>query len=193
MENVMKKNICVYCSSSEYLDEKFYKVAYEFGKMIAKSGDNLVYGGSTCGCMGRVANGVLENGGKVIGIIPKAIMEKGIANPEASEIIVSNDMNDRKMMMEEKADAFVALPGSFGTMDEIFQVIVTKQLSYHKKAIVFLNVDGYYDPLFAMIENFYKYGFARDFNRELYHISNSVEDAIEYLDKYVEKEFVFKY
>lgn len=120
-------------------------------------------------------------------------MEKGIANPDASEIIVSNDMNDRKMMMEEKADAFVALPGSFGTMDEIFQVIVTKQLSYHKKAIVFLNVDGYYDPLFDMIENFYKYGFARDFNRELYHISNSVEDSMEYLDKYVEKEFVFKY
>ncbi len=189
----MKKNICVYCSSSEYLEEKFYKVAYKFGEMIAKTGNNLVYGGSTCGCMGKVANGVLDNGGNVIGIIPKAIMEKGIANPEASEIIVSNDMNDRKMMMENKADAFVALPGSFGTMDEIFQVIVTKQLSYHKKAIVFLNVDGYYDPLFAMIENFYKYGFARDFNRELYHISNTIEDAAEYLENYVEKEFVFKY
>lgn len=189
----MKKNICVYCSSSEYLDEKFYKTAYDFGKAIAESGNDLVYGGSTCGCMGRVANGVLENGGNVIGIIPKAIMEKGIANPDASEIIISEDMNDRKKMMEDKADAFVALPGSFGTMDEIFQVIVTKQLSYHKKAIVFLNVDGYYDPLFEMIENFYKYGFARDFNRELYFIANSPEDAIDYLSSYTEKEFVFKY
>lgn len=189
----MNKNICVYCSSSEYLDEKFYKVAYEVGEMIAKSGDSLVYGGSTCGCMGRVANGVLENGGKVIGIIPKAIMEKGIANPDASEIIVSNDMNDRKMMMEEKAYAFVALPGSFGTMDEIFQVIVTKQLSYHKKAIVFLNVDGYYNPLFEMIENFYKYRFAREFNRELYYIANSPKEVADYLANYTEKEFVFKY
>ena len=189
----MKKNICVYCSSSEYLDEKFYKLAYELGAQIAKANYNLVYGGSTCGCMGKVAEGALNNGGSVTGIIPKAIMEKGVSNPNSSEVIISNDMNDRKQMMEEKADIFVALPGSFGTMDEIFQVIVTKQLAYHRKAIIFLDLDDYYKPLFEMFENFYKFGFAREFNRELYYITNNIEDVINYCNNYTEKEFVFKY
>lgn len=189
----MGKNICVYCSSSNYLDDKFYKLGYEFGKQIAIKGHNLVYGGSTCGLMGKVAQGVLDNGGKVTGIIPRAIMEKGVVNPEASEVIISNDMNDRKQLMEEKADIFVALPGSFGTMDEIFQVIVTKQLSYHKKGIIFIDIDDYYKPLFAMIENFYTYGFAKDFNRELYFITDNIDDAISYCNTYQEKEFEFKY
>ena len=187
------KNICVYCSSSEYLDEKFYNIAYELGEKIAKNGDTLVYGGSNCGCMGKVANGVLANNGKVVGIIPQAIVDKGVTSPVSSEIIISKDMNDRKQMMEQKADIFIALPGSFGTMDEIFQVIVTKQLSYHSKGIIFINVDNYYQPLFDMIENFYKYGFAREFNRELYYICDNVDDAINYCNNYVEKEFVFKY
>lgn len=189
----MKKNICVYCSSSNYLSENFYTTAYEVGKNIAKNGYNLVYGGSTYGCMGKVAEGVLDNGGTVTGIIPKAILEKGVSNPKNSEIIVSKDMNDRKQLMEEKADIFLALPGSFGTLDEIIQVIVTKQLSYHKKAIIFLDIDNYYKPLFDMFENFYKYGFARDFNRELYFIANSVEEVFEYCSNYTEKEFEFKY
>ena len=189
----MNKNICVYCSSSDYLDSKFYENAYELGVKIAKNGDCLIYGGSTCGMMGKVAQGVLDNNGKVTGIIPKAIMEKGISNPHASEIIISNDMNDRKQMMEKKADVFIALPGRFGTMDEIFQVIVTKQLSYHKKAIIFLDCFNYYKPLFDMIENFYKYGFAKEFNRELYFIAKNVDEAITYCNNYTEKEFVFKY
>ncbi len=189
----MNKNICVYCSSSNYLSDEFYKVAYDLGERIAKNGDTLVYGGSTCGCMGKVAEGVINNNGKVVGIIPKAIMEHGISNHRASEIIISEDMNDRKQMMEEKADIFIALPGSFGTMDEIFQVIVTKQLSYHKKGIIFIDVDNYYKPLFEMFENFYKYGFAREFNRELYFIAKSPEEAINYCNNYTEKEFVFKY
>lgn len=189
----MTKNICVYCSSSNYLDEKFYQIGYELGKQIAENRYNLVYGGSTCGIMGKVADGVLANGGKVTGIIPKTIMEKGISNPSASEIIVSENMNDRKQMMEEKADIFIALPGSFGTMDEIFQVIVTKQLSYHRKGIIFLDVDDYYKPLFEMMENFYKYGFAKDFNRELYFIAHSVEEVMNYCQNYTEKEFEFKY
>jgi len=189
----MTKNICVYCSSSDYLDKKFYETAYILGKKIAENGYNLVYGGSTCGIMGKVADGVLDNGGTVTGIIPKAIMEKGVSNPKNSNVIITNDMNDRKQLMEEKADIFLALPGSFGTLDEIMQVVVTKQLSYHKKAIIFLDIDNYYKPLFKMFENFYKYGFAKEFNRELYYITDSVDDVFDYCAKYVEKEFVFKY
>ncbi|MCR5260419.1 MAG: TIGR00730 family Rossman fold protein [Candidatus Gastranaerophilales bacterium] len=189
----MTKNICVYCSSSDYLDNKFYETAYLLGKKIAENGYNLIYGGSTFGIMGKVADGVINNGGSVTGIIPKAIMAKGVSNPKNSNVIITNDMNDRKQIMEEKADIFLALPGSFGTLDEIMQVIVTKQLSYHKKAIIFLDIDNYYKPLFEMFENFYKYGFAKDFNRELYYITDSLEDVFDYCSKYVEKEFVFKY
>ena len=189
----MKKNICVYCSSIYYLDEIFYKAAYETGEQIAKNGYNLIYGGSTCGCMGKLAEGVLNNGGSVTGIIPEAIMAKGVSNPNNSNVIISKDMNDRKQLMEEKADFFIALPGSFGTLDEIIQVIVTKQLSYHKKAIIFLDINDYYKPLFEMFENFYKFGFAKEFNRELYYIAHSVEEVFEYCRTYKEKEFVFKY
>ena len=189
----MKKTICIYCSSSNHLEEKFYKSAYETGKAIAESGYNLVYGGSDCGCMGKVAQGVLNHGGFVTGIIPRAIIDKGVKSPDLSEVIVTNDMNDRKKLMEEKADIFIALPGSFGTLDEIMQVIVTKQLSYHKKAIIFLDIDDYFKPLFEMFENFYKYGFAQEFNRELYFIAKNVDEAMEYCNNYVEKEFVFKY
>jgi uncharacterized protein (TIGR00730 family) len=143
--------------------------------------------------MGKLAQGVLDNGGEVTGIIPQAILDKGVQNPSLSQIIVSKDMNDRKQIMEEKADAFIALPGSFGTMDELFQVIVTKQLSYHKKPIVIININDFYKPLFQMIENFYKYNFAKDFNRELYYIADNNCDALNYIANYVEKEFVFKY
>ncbi|ORX60943.1 putative lysine decarboxylase [Piromyces finnis] len=189
----MDKTICVYCSSSNSLDEKYYKIAYELGSVLAKEGCNLVYGGSTRGCMGKVAQGFLDHHGKVTGIIPQALMDKeGIVNPPGAEIIVTKDMNIRKQLMEEKANIFIALPGSFGTLDEIIQVIVTKQLSYHKKAIVFLDVDNYYKPLFEMFENFYKNGFSKDICRDLYFVAKDVADVVDYCKNYVEKEFEYK-
>jgi len=189
----MNKNICVYCSSSNSLDEKYYKIAYELGSVLAKEGCSLVYGGSTRGCMGKVAQGFLDNNGKVTGIIPQVLNEKkGIENPPGAEIIVTKDMNIRKQLMEEKADVFLALPGSFGTLDEIIQVIVTKQLSYHKKAIIFLDVDNFYEPLFDMFENFYKNGFAKDICRELFFVAKNVNEVVEYCKNYVEKEFEYK-
>ncbi|KAL6599440.1 putative lysine decarboxylase [Neocallimastix sp. 'constans'] len=188
----MTKNICVYCSSSNSLEDKFYKVAYDMGTAIAKEGYNLVYGGSTRGCMGKVAEGVLDHGGSVTGIIPQAILDR-VMNPQNIEVIVTKDMNDRKKLMEEKADIFVALPGSFGTLDEIIQVIVTKQLSYHKKAVVFLNLDDYYRPLFDMFDNFYKFNFANEYSRQLYYVANTVDDIMNYCRNYKEKEFDYKF
>jgi len=188
-----KKNICVYCSSSNYLDEKFYIAAYELGEKMALSGYNLVYGGTTVGTMGKVAEGVLKNGGEVIGVIPHRIEKMGLSHPNASKVIVTKDMRDRKAKMEELADMFIALPGSFGTLEEISEIIVGKQLSYHNKAIVFLNVDNFYQPLFEMFEKYYKLGFAKEANRELYFIANNTDEAINYLNKYQPKEFVFKY
>ena len=104
--------------------------------------------------------------------------------------VEKSGLGSRKQMMEEKADIFLALPGSFGTLDEIMQVIVTKQLSYHKKAIIFFDIDNYYKPLFNMFENFYQYGFAREFNRELYFITDRIDGIFEYCSQYEEKEFI---
>jgi len=188
-----KQNICVYCSSSNGLDKKFYDAASKLGEKIAKEGFNLVYGGTIVGTMGKVAEGVLNNGGEVIGVIPERIEQMGLKHPNASKVIVTKDMRDRKAKMEELADMFIALPGSFGTLEEISEIIVGKQLSFHNKAIVFLNIDGFYDPLFELFEKYYKLGFAKEMNRELYHISNSIDETIEYLKSYKAKEFVFKY
>lgn len=188
----MKKTICVYCSSSNNLDKKFYDIAAALGEKIAHEGFNLVYGGSCVGCMGTVANSAAKYGAHVTGIMPKIFSNLGIENKNISKSIIVEDMNERKIQMENLADFFVALPGSFGTMDEIFQVIVTKQLSYHKKGIVFLNVDGFYDPLFAMFENFYKFGFATEQNKELFHIATTVDEVIDYCKNYQEKDFVLK-
>ncbi len=188
----MKKTICVYCSSSNHLDKKFYDIASALGEKIATEGFNLVYGGSNVGCMGVVSTSAAKHGAYVTGIMPKVFENCGIINENISKNIITEDMNDRKIQMENLADFFVALPGSFGTMDEIFQVIVTKQLSYHKKGIVFLNVDGFYDPLFAMFENFYKFGFASEQNKELFHIATTVDEVIVYCKNYIEKDFALK-
>lgn len=188
-----KKNVCVYCSSSNYLDEKFYGVASELGEKLAKSGYNLVYGGSTCGCMGKVAESILKSGGEVIGVIPERIQNMGLSHPQLSELIITKDMRERKAKMEELSDMFIALPGSFGTLEEISEIIVAKQLSYHNKAVVFLNFENFYGPLFEMYEKYYKYGFAKEANRELYFIADNTDEAVNYLNNYRAKEFVFKY
>ena len=188
----MNKNICVFCSSSNSVDDKYYKIAYDLGSVLAKEGYNLIYGGSKRGCMGKVAEGFLNNNAKVTGVIPQVFIDKGLGNPEGAEVIVTKDMNIRKQIMEEKADIFLALPGSFGTLDEIIQVIVTKQLSYHKKAIIFLDVDDFYKPLFELFENFYKNGFAYEGCRELFFIAKTIEDVVDYCKNYVEKDFFLK-
>lgn len=188
-----KKNVCVYCSSSNHLSENFYQAASELGEKLAKSGYNLVYGGSTCGCMGKIAQSVLDNGGEVIGVIPERIQNMGLSHPKISKLIITKDMRDRKATMEEISDMFVALPGSFGTLEEISEIIVAKQLSFHKKAVVFLNTDNFYAPLFEMFEKYYKLGFAKEMNRELYFIAENADETVNYLNTYTAKDFVFKY
>lgn len=189
----MIKNICVYCSSSSSLEEKFYKFSEAIGEKIAREGYNLVYGGSKVGTMGVLANAAIKNGAEVTGVIPKKIYEKGLLNPELADTIITANMRERKAAMEELADAFIAIPGGFGTFDEIFEIIVEKQLGYHKKAIVFIDLDGFYAPLFQMFENIYKFNFAKEDTRELYHIANSIEEAFNYLANYKQTEYTMKW
>ena len=188
-----KKNICVYCSSSNYLDEKFYVVSQELGEKIALNGFNMVYGGTTVGMMGVVANNALKNGAEVLGVIPERIADFGLKHPELAKVIVTKDMRERKATMEKFADVFISMPGGFGTFEEVFEILVAKQLGYHDKPIIFLNFDGYYDNMIKMFDTVYENKFAKEEMKNLYFIANTVDEIFEYIKTYQPKEFVHKW
>ena len=166
----MQKAICVYCASSNAVAPGFFKVASELGVLIARHDYALVYGGTNVGLMGAVAKGVHQEGGKVIGVLPKPIRELGIAYQLADELIVTGDLRERKAAMEAKSDAFVALPGGFGTLEELLEVITLKQLRLHTKPIILVNTEGFYDPLIALFEHIYEHRFAKPHHRKLYEV-----------------------
>ena len=180
----MIRSVTVYCSSSDKLAEVFVDSARDLGRAIAKSGWKLVYGGNDVGNMGTLAGGAREAGGCVIGVTPKLFVESNSADKKCDELIVTDGMRDRKAILEERGDAFIALPGGLGTFEEIFEIICGKQLRYHNKAIVLLNIENYYDPLLAMIDHGEKLKFIRPRAKELYHVAKSVPEAIEYLKDY---------
>lgn len=188
-----KKTICVYCSSSNNLDEKFYKVSQELGERLALNGYNMVYGGTTVGMMGVIANNALKNGAEVIGVIPERIAEFGLKHPALAKVIITKDMRERKATMEKYADIFVAMPGGFGTFEEIFEIIVAKQLNYHNKPIVFVNFDGYYDNMLKMFDTVYENRFAKEEMKSLYFVANNLDDMFDYIKSYAPKEFVHKW
>lgn len=180
----MNQNICVYSSSSDKLDGKYYALAEELGEKMAERGHTLVFGAGVVGTMGATARGIKKGKGRIIGIIPEKLNLKGIVYEECDELIVTPEMRSRKKLLDERSDAFIALPGGFGTFEEVLEVITSKQLGYHSKPIVFLNYEGYYDPLFAMFEKSYAENFAKPVYRTLYHVSESVEDALCYIENY---------
>jgi uncharacterized protein (TIGR00730 family) len=178
------KHICVYSSSSDMVAPEYFAVARELGAAIAQRGHTLVFGGTNVGLMGACAKAAQQGGGKVIGIIPSFIADRGLAIEKADELIVTSDMRQRKAIMEERADAFVALPGGFGTLEEMFEIITLKQLQRHNKAIVFLNAAGYYGPLAAALEHMYETRFAKAEYRQMYSIAPDVTTAIEHVERY---------
>jgi hypothetical protein len=180
----MQQAICVFCSSSDAVAPIFVDAANELGALIAQCGYTLVYGGSNVGLMGVIARAVHAHGGCVIGVIPQTIHARGIAYNTADELIVTRDLRERKAVMEARADAFVALPGGFGTLEEVVEVITLKQLQTHAKPIVLLNTGGFYDPLVALFEHFYEQRFARPDQRQLYHFAPDVNGVFAYLDTY---------
>jgi cytokinin riboside 5'-monophosphate phosphoribohydrolase len=178
------KHICVYSSSSDMVAPEYFAVARELGAAIAQRGHTLVFGGTNVGLMGACAKAAHQGGGKVIGIIPSFIADRGLAFEKADELIVTSDMRRRKAIMEERADAFVALPGGFGTLEEMFEIITLKQLQQHNKAIVFLNAAGYYGPLAAALEHMYEAQFAKPAYRQMYSIAPDVATAIKHVESY---------
>jgi len=144
-------SVCVYCGSRPGVKPEFSHAARTVGTWIGQHGGQLVYGGGKAGLMGIVAEATLQAGGRVIGIIPKSLVEKEWALHECTELHIVETMHERKRMMAERADAFVALPGGIGTFEELFEVWTWRQLGYHDKPVGLLNVDGYYDGLLGFL------------------------------------------
>lgn len=160
-------SLCVYCGSRPGLDPQFTATARTVGQWIGRHGGQLVYGGGKAGLMGVVAEATLEAGGRVVGVIPKALVEKEWALHECTELHIVDTMHDRKRMMAERADAFVALAGGIGTFEELFEVWTWRQLGYHAKPVGVLNTAGYYDGLLAFLASTVRQQFMSDWQMEL--------------------------
>jgi uncharacterized protein (TIGR00730 family) len=159
--------ICVYCGSSSGNDPAYMQAARDMGAEIAKRGLTLVYGGGRVGLMGEVARATMENKGNVIGVIPKALQDQELAFSELSELRVVNSMHERKAMMADLADGFIAMPGGFGTIEEIFEVLTWSQLGFHTKPCGMLNINHYYDRLLDFLDQSVKEQFIYQPHRDL--------------------------
>lgn len=183
------KNICVYSSSSNKLENKYYIVARELGILMAKNGFNLVYGGGAVGTMWENAKAVKEFGGKVIGVLPKKLHEIGVGDGNCDELIITKCMRSRKEKLDEISDAVIALPGGFGTLEELSEMIVQKQLAYNSKAIVILNTDGFYDNLLKFFDEMISKNFAKANMADVYYVAKTPQEAIDYLKNYKPQHF----
>lgn len=189
----MSKKVCVYSSSSDAIEKIYFDSARQLGKMLAENNHTLIYGGASVGLMGEVAKAIHDNGGKVIGIIPEGLNDKGITYNLADELVVTKDMRERKARMEVESDAFVVLPGGFGTLEEALEILTLKQLSFHNKAVVFINTNGYYDKLIDMFEQIYSNNFAKEEYKKMYHITSDVAEAVSYIENYTPPKLIPKW
>ena len=164
MENF--KSICVFCGSSDDVHAEYLSAAYEMGKILAARGIHLVYGGGKTGLMGAVANGVIDNGGDAIGVIIPSMNTKALAQNNLARMEVEPTMHARKARMHELADGFIALPGGFGTFDELFETLTWKQIGEHTKPVGLLDVRGYFQPMLQMVRHAEKEGFIFSEHRE---------------------------
>jgi uncharacterized protein (TIGR00730 family) len=167
-------SVCVYCGSRPGTAEQFRQAAIDVGTWIGRHGGQLVYGGGNNGLMGTVADATLAAGGRVVGIIPHALVEKEWAKRDCTELHVVDSMHDRKRMMAERADAFLALPGGIGTFEELFEVWTWRQLGYHDKPIGLLDAGGYYQPLLQFLRASVAHGFMNDWQMELVRVGTEV-------------------
>ncbi|MFP3270090.1 MAG: TIGR00730 family Rossman fold protein [Paraburkholderia sp.] len=155
------KSVCVYCGSADGAKPLSAEAARGFGRALVDAGLALVYGGGKVGLMGVIADQVMAAGGRAIGVIPELLVNKEVGHNGLTELHVVPDMHQRKKMMADLSDAFVAMPGGAGTLEELFEVYTWAQLGYHQKPVALLNIDGYYDPLIAMLEHTVQEGFMR--------------------------------
>lgn len=171
------KNICVYCGSSPGVDPTYARAAEALGASLAAQGLGLVFGGGSCGLMGIVARATLKGGGRVTGIIPGFLDEREVALKEGAEVHIVPDMHTRKQMMFEKADAFIALPGGIGTLEELAEQLTWIQLGRHQKPLLILDVAGFWRPLLSLFAHMRNEGFVREGYEVRYMVAEHVADA----------------
>ncbi len=161
------RTVCVYCGASPGHDPAYADAARSLGQQMVKQGLSLVYGGGHVGLMGVIADAVLEAGGEVTGVIPKALMDTEVGHQRLTRLRVVKDMHERKALMAEQADAFIAMPGGIGTLEELFEAMTWAQLGFHEKPVGLLNVNGFYDKLTAFLDQIQQEGFLRGEHRAL--------------------------
>ena len=175
----MTLSVCVFCSSAGGLPEVYLAAARDLGAELARRGHRLVYGGGNVGLMGEVARSVHANGGTVVGVIPQGLVDRELAYDPADELLVTTTMRERKAEMDARADAFVALPGGFGTLEELLEVLTLRQLRLHDRPIVLVNVAGYWDPFLSMVADMVDQGFAPLGDGALFQVAKAPAEAVD--------------
>ncbi len=178
------KRITVFCGSSFGNEEIYKEQAALLGETLAKQNIELVYGGANVGLMGAVADAVLSKGGKVIGVLPNFLRSKEIAHQGLTELILVESMHERKTKMNDLCDGVIALPGGFGTLEELFEMITWAQLGLHKKPIAILNINGFYDSLVQLTEVMVEKGFLKEINQQMLLVSNNIDDLLYKMNNY---------
>jgi uncharacterized protein (TIGR00730 family) len=179
--------LCVYCGSRGGDDARFAQAALDLGAAIARGGHALVYGGGRVGLMGTLADAVLGAGGHVTGVIPRALFDREVAHTGCSELLVVQTMHERKMAMAERADAFIALPGGIGTLEELYEMWSWRQLGYHDKPVALLNAAGYYAPLLAFMRKSVDAGFVSQRHHDLLIVDDDVASLLATIDRHTAK------
>jgi len=173
------KSVAVFCASSDGVDPIIFDEAYNVGEYLAKNNISLVYGGSKLGLMGQVAQGVLDNQGSATGVIPDFLKTKEVVHTGLTELITTENMHQRKLKMHDLSDGFIALPGGFGTLEELFEILTWGQLGLHKHPIGILNSNRYYDDLIAMMDKMVKKGLLKKSNMDLVLVAANIEELVE--------------
>lgn len=182
--NLTMKSITVFCGSSFGSEDIYKEQAVLLGKTLAKNNIQLIYGGANVGLMGAVADGALQSGGKVVGVLPYFLQSKEIAHKQLTELILVETMHERKTKMNELCDGVIVLPGGYGTLEEFFEMITWAQLGLHQKPIGILNIDGFYDDLINLVQNMVEKGFLKQINRDMLLISNDIGNLLEKMKNY---------
>lgn len=180
----MSRSICVFCSASNTVDPAFFSAAQTLGELMGARGHRLVFGGTNIGLMGAVAQAAHGCGCHVVGVLPEAFRARNMTFEQANEVLFTQDLRARKATMEARADAFITMPGGYGTLEEVLEILTLKQLQMHSKPIVFLNTDGFYDHLIQFFERLEAESFTRSNNVGLYHVADTPAAALDYIEQY---------
>ncbi len=182
----MGKSICLYCGSRVSTNGRFSELAQKTGMEVAQRNWKMVFGGGKVGLMGKAADAALKLNGEVIGVIPTNLKELEVAHLGLTELHETQDMHTRKALMESLSDAFLVLPGGFGTLDEFFEILTWRQLGIHNKPIILMNVDGYFNGLIQFTENAIRHDFIKENNRSLFNICSDIDSCFALLEQHFE-------